>query len=61
LFQLASRQRLQRRPQLLIQFPEQRIRKRDDMRFTIDIAAFCPVNTGQRQPVRMGKRIKLSH
>jgi hypothetical protein len=31
------------------------------MRFTIDITAFCPVNTGQRQPVRMGKRIKLSH
>jgi hypothetical protein len=31
------------------------------MRFTIDITAFSPVNTGQRQPVRMGKRIQLNH
>ena len=60
-FKFTPRHRLQRRPQLLIQFAEQRIRKRDDVRFTIDVAAFCPVNTGQRQPVWMGKRIKFNH
>ena len=48
ILQLAAGEPLQRRGQLSRDFIAQRRRQRNDIGFTIDITAFCPVNAGQR-------------